>query len=318
MSVNLCLSRRLARRLAMVVTAVLVCCAAVRPASANPIVPTYIYGIGDANRIWQTDPVPGQQSFEMSYNTGISGTSNAVAFDRSREQLLFLSQTNDLYVWNKSLGQAPGAFQMVTTGSALGISGVPVFNASYYQNSFWFFKEATNELVKATLDYSTPTLPTLSGTTSWTTTGPTPSNYNGFGDIAINENTGTLYAATSTGLFYSLDLGSPSTSYNEILPYGTNISLQIAFNQDYSVLYGHSYATGEWYSINTTSGVPTDLNYATIVPGTGHGFRDLGGSSTISAAIVPEIDAASFGSVMALLLGSLGWLERRRRAPVAA
>ena len=308
MFVNVCLSRRLA-----LVAALFVCCAANRPVSADSIVPTYIYGIGDANRIWQTDPVPGQQSFEMSYNTGISGTSNAVAFDRSREQLLFLSQTNDLYVWNKSLGQAPGAFQMVTTGSALGISGIPVFNAAYYQNSFWFFKEGTNELVKATLDYTTPTLPSLSGTTSWTTSGPTPSNSNGFGDIAINENAGILYAATSTGLFYSLDLSAPSnpTSYNEILPYGTNISLQIAFDQDYSVLYGHNYTSGEWYSINTTTGIPTDLNYATIVPGTGHGFRDLGGASTISAA-VPEIDAASFGSVMALLMGSLGWLERRR------
>jgi hypothetical protein len=312
---NVCVSRRVSLA---VVASLLIVSAVLQPAVADQIVPTYIYGIGDANRIWQTDPVPGQQSFAISYSTGITGTSNAVAFDRNREQLLFLSQSNDLYVWNKSLGDAPGAFQMVTTGSALGISSVPVFNAAYYQNSFWFFKEATNELVKATLDYTTPALPSLSGTTSYTTTGPTPSNYNGFGDIAINENTGTLYAATSTGLFYTLDLSSPSTSYNEILPFGSNISLQIAFNQDYSILYGHNYASGQWYSINTTTGTPTDLNFATIVPGTGFGFRDLGGASSISAAIVPEIDPSLCGSAIALLLGALGLIERRRLAPVTA
>jgi len=315
MMFNMFLSRRVSLA---VVASLLLVSAAVQPAVAEPIVPTYIYGIGDANRIWQTDPVPGQQSFAISYSTGITGTSNAVAFDRNREQLLFLSQSNDLYVWNKSLGDAPGAFQMVTTGSALGISSVPVFNAAYYQNSFWFFKEATNELVKATLDYTTPNLPSLSGTTSYTTTGPTPSNYNGFGDIAINENTGTLYAATSTGLFYTLDLSQPSTSYNEILPAGSNISFQIAFNQDYSILYGHNYTSGEWYSINTTTGIPTDLNFATIIPDTNHGFRDLGGASSISAAIVPEIDPSLCGSAIALLLGALGLIERRRLAPVAA
>lgn len=277
-------------------------------APADPIVPTYIYGIGDQNKIWQIDPVPGQQSFMMSYGTGLTGLSNAVAFDTGRDQLWFLSATNDLYLWNKSLGGAPGAFQQVTTASSLGIDSSLVYNASYYQNAFWFFKEATNTLVKASLDYSGST-PTLSGTTTYTISGPSPSSANGFGDIAINNNTGILYAATSTGLFYSVDLNSGGMTYNEILPAGSNISLQIAFNQDYSILYGHNYSSGAWYTVNTTSGSATSLGYTTIVPGTGAGFRDLGGASTIST--VPEPSSLALAGVG--IAGTLWRLARRRR-----
>jgi hypothetical protein len=278
-------------------------------ATADPIVPTYIYGIGDQNNIWQIDPVPGQQSFQQSYSTGLSGQSNAVAFDTGRDQLWFLSATNDLYLWKKSLGGAPGAFQQVTTASSLGIDSSLVYNASYYQDAFWFFKEATNTLVKASLDYSGLT-PTLSGTTAYAIGGPTPSSDNGFGDIAINNNTGILYAATSTGLFYTVDLASPETTYNQILPAGSNISLQIAFNQDYSILYGHSYSSGAWYTVNTTSGSATALGYTTIVPGTSAGFRDLGGASVVST--VPEPSSLALAGVG--IAGTLWRLTRRRRS----
>ena len=293
---------------------------AVGPVAASPIVPSYIYGIADDNQIWQINPVPGQQSFQSSYNTGLTGQSNAVAFDRGRDQLLFLDVTNNLYLWNKPLGGSPTAFQQIATSSSLGIASSLVYNASYYNDGFWFFKEATNDLVKASLTYSSSavgTVPTFSGTTSYTLTGPSPSTVNGFGDIAINANTGILYAATSTGLFYSVDLSSPTTSYNEIKSLGGNISLQLSFNEDYSILYGHNYGSGAWYTVDVATGNLTDLNYATIVPGTGHGFRDLAGASVVSVA-VPEIDPGVCGSAIALLLGALGLLERRRLARLAA
>lgn len=305
----------LSRRVSLaVVASLLMVSAALRPAAANPTLPSYTYGIADDNQIWQIDPVPGHQSFESTYNTGLTGQSNAVAFDRGRDQLLFLDVTNNLYLWNKPLGGSPAAFQQIASGSSLGIASSLVYNASYYNDGFWFFKEATNELVKASLSYSgtaVGTVPTFSGTTSYTLTGPTPASDNGFGDIAINANTGILYAATSTGLFYSVDLSDPTTTYNEIKGVGGNISLQLAFNSDFSVLYGHNYGSGAWYTVDLATGNLTDLNYATIVPGTGHGFRDLGGSSIIDVTPVPEIDLGSFGSAIALLLGSLGWLERR-------
>ena len=317
MMFNVCLSRRMSLA---VVASLLLVSATFRPAVATQI-PSYIYGIADDNQIWQINPIPGQQSFESTYNTGLTGQSNAVAFDRGRDQLLFLDVSNNLYLWNKPLGGSPSEFQQITTSSSLGISSSLVYNASYYNDGFWFFKEATNELVKASLSYSGTapgTVPTFTTTTSYTLTGPTPASANGFGDIAINVNTGILYAATSTGLFYSVNLASPTTTYNEIKGVGGNISLQLSFNEDYSVLYGHNYGSGAWYTVDVATGNLTDLNYTTIVPGTSAGFRDLGGASAIDVTAVPEIDLGSFGSVIALLLGSLGLIERRRLARVAA
>ena len=281
----------------LVASLLVVLALAAGPVAASPIVPSYIYGIADDNQIWQIDPVPGEQSFTSTYNTGLTGQSNAVAFDRGRDQLLFLDVTNNLYLWNKPLGGSPAAFQQITTSGSLGIASSLVYNASYYNDGFWFFKEATNELVKASLSYSgtaVGTVPTFSGTTSYTLSGPTPATDNGFGDIAVNANTGILYAATSTGLFYSVDLSDPTTTYNEIKGVGGNISLQLSFNADYSILYGHNYGSGEWYTVDVATGNLTDLNYATIVPGTGHGFRDLGGASAVSIATVPEIDPVSY------------------------
>ena len=63
--------------------------------------------------------------------------------------------------------------------------------------------------------------------------------------------------------------------------------------------------------MDVATGNLTDLNFTTIVPGTSAGFRDLGGASAIDVTPVPEIDLGSFGSVIALLLASLGLLERR-------
>jgi hypothetical protein len=311
MMVNVSVSRRVSLA---VVASLLLLAAAFRPAAASTVLPSFTYGIADDNQIWQIDPVPGHQSFKSTYNTGLTGQSNAVAFDRGRDQLLFLDVSNNLYLWNKPLGGSPAAFQQIATSSTLGISSSLVYNASYYNDGFWFFKEATNELVKASLSYSGTapgTVPTFTSTTSYTLTGPTPATGNGFGDIAIDDNTGMLYAATSTGYFYSVDLSNPTTTYNEIKGVAGNISLQLAFNADFSILYGHNYGTGAWYAVDLATGNLTDLNYATIVPGTGHGFRDLGGSSIIDASSVPEIDLGSFGSAIALLLGSLGLLERR-------
>lgn len=309
--------RTIASGLAVVLAVVL---GIVQPAAAGPVVPSYVYGIADDNQIWQIGPGPGYQTFESTYNTGLTGQSNAVAFDRGRDQLLFLDVSNNLYLWNKPLGGSPSAFQQITTSGSLGISSNYVFNASYYNDGFWFFKEATNELVKASLTYSgtsVGTVPTFSGTTSYTLTGPTPASDNGFGDIAINCDTGILYAATSTGLFYSVNLSSPETTYNEIKPVGSNISLQLSFNEDYSVLYGHNYGTGEWYTVDVATGNLTDLNFATIVPGTGHGFRDLGGASIIDVVTVPEIDPGMFGCAMAVLVSAVALLERRRLAAAA-
>jgi len=304
-----------------------------RSADADPVVPSYMYGIDDSNQIYQINAKPGEQGFNSVYNTALTNQSNAFAFDRDRDQMFFLNrgpgdpapQENNLWMWNKPLG----TFHQIATGSNLGINGVTIpANAAYYNDAFWFFREGTFNLSKAALSYSGAaigTVPSLNVVETFAVTPtPDPSFTNNFGDIAINIDTGVLYASTSRGVggnFYSLNLATavsgtvggftmikqglvdPTTS-------GT-VGLQIAFNEDYSVLYGHNFDDGKWFEIDTADGTLTDLKFVTLI-GTGEaarGFRDIGGSSVFS---VPEPASIILAAAGFTALGVR--LSRRRRS----
>jgi hypothetical protein len=87
-----------------------------------------------------------------------------------------------------------------------------------------------------------------------------------------------------------------------------DLGLQLSFNTDYSVLYGHSYETGAWYEVGLADGARTSIDYATT-PVEGKGFRDLGGAAITA---VPEPSTVALACVGA---GGLAWrvLRRRRR-----
>ena len=68
------------------------------------------------------------------------------------------------------------------------------------------------------------------------------------------------------------------------------------------------------YTVSLTSGTSYYARYTGIASGTLSTYRNVVVSYTYTAApsSVPEIDPNSLGSVLALVLGSLGLLERRR------
>jgi hypothetical protein len=190
----------------------------------------------------------------------------------------------------------------------------------------------TNDLVKASLLYSgtgAGTAPTLGSVETFTITpaltlGPVGSGIdsgirNAFGDIAINPS-GMRYAYTASGTggnFYSLDLttaaggtvcGFNLTSSGTMVSGTAPIGLQISFNEDYSVLYGHNYNDGKWYDINTATGLLTDLNFATTTGTNGFGFRDIGGASIDS---LPEPTALTLTGTATIVLAAT--IRRRFR-----
>lgn len=294
------------------------------PASAQTPDRSYIYGIDDNNDIWQVNPKPGQQSFLDVYNTGLAGQSNAFAFDRDRDQMFFVNPsgtfngtayTNGLFFWNKPAG----TFSLLAAnGSSYGVASTIPANAAYFDDAFWFFNANSLSLIKAPLTY-TGGIPTGVGTFSsflMDTGGALIANQNNFGDIAIDVTRRTLYAYTAGnvgGKFYSLNLDAPTSAASFRMIRASSaltpaVGLQISFNEDYTVLYGHNYDDGKWYEINTGNGDLTDLSFTTLVPGTSKGFRDLGGASVIS---VPE--PATTGLMLAGAAAAVGTGLVRRR-----
>ena len=234
-----------------------------------------IYGIDDANSIWEIDPLA--QKFTRVNNTGLGGQSNSMAYDTARDQFFFTNaSTSSLRFWNRAT-QGPGSTPAVATFGQIGVGSDPA-NASYYDNAYWYVTGNQQLLHRVSFNYAGAT-PAFS-TTTRIPLGPSGYPSSIYGDIAINGQTGVLYGTTVAGLFYRIDLAraGQAGSYTAIrtgLP-----SLQLSFNADYSTLFAHSHPTGRWYTLDTGSGALTDLGFVTIVPGTTDGFRDLGGAST--------------------------------------
>ena len=278
---------------------------------ADPV-PAYIYGIDNNNDIYEIDPVNKTSTLALVQPAG--GFSNSLAYDTTRDHLFFIGPDNGLKYWVQGSG---------STG--INVAGSPAVgtdpnNAAYYNDAYWFFEHNTNLLQRWNLSYTgtgAGAVPSISGTQTFAIAGmdlpPTGSvnNTNSFGDIAINANTGILYASTSRGRFYSVNLATQVfTELAASLGNNNTVGLQLSFNTDYSVLYGHSYEDGAWYEVSTLNGARTLITDFSTTPFGGKGFRDLGGAAV---APVPEPSSIALACVGA---GGLAWryLRRRRRA----
>ena len=271
-----------------------------------------VYGVDVANEIWEIDPVS-QTTTKVLTSPEIGQTANALAWDQAREHLFFVNAANTFDYWERSTNTIKSV-----QGLSLGLTADPN-NAAFYNDAFWYFEHNSNVLKQANLTYvggdPLTATPFVTSINSYAVLGMSAFgiNTNTFGDIAIDSNTGTLYASTSRGRFYSLDLASPITSFNEIVASPGNdrkVGLQISFDDLTGTLYGTNYRDGNWYTINTTTGALTQIaGFNTLVAG-GVGFRDLAG-----AAPVPE--PSTMGLAAVGLVGGLGYTGLRRRRRLA-
>jgi len=263
---------------------------------------SYIYGIDDNNVIQQIST--GSQTATPVFNAKPiigSGLSNAFAYDTDRDQFFFIDSSGNLELWDRD---NPATSSTLTTLTNVG--GVPA-NATFYNDAYWYFTEGTNTLNKVSFTYSgTPAVPSVSATDTFTIAGG-PTATNNFGDIAVNKLTGILYAATSDGQFYSVNLASPATSYTAITT--GNPSLQLSFNSDYSTLYSQafsavtydsvSYNAGQWFTMDLGTGLPTAVSGFAISYTGGSGLRDLGGAASEPAPSLAITKSDGVGTVFA-------------------
>ena len=258
---------------------------------------TIIYGIDGKNQIWEVDATAGTSQV-VNANPGvdgklIAGASNAFAYDTARDQFLFVDSSARLLFWDRTTTGA-SSLKVVATSSQLGVSKLPN-DAAFFNDAFWFIADGTTKLTQIKLHYDSASgLPTFGSQTSYQITGSGLPNLS-FGDVAINQKTGIFYGATSGGAFFAIDLnslnGSTSVNLSTIKSSG-NPSLQIAFDGDYTNLYGVNVNDGNWYKINTTTGLAAKTGKVTV------GFNDIGGSATTSAAGLDAAYADEAGGVL--------------------
>jgi len=294
----------------------LVAIAAIAVSAANAAAGTLghsIYGVDVANDIWEFNPVD-QTSTKVLTSSEIGQTANAMAYDSSRNHMFFVNAANTFDYWERSTNTIKSV-----GGLSLGLTADPN-NAAFYNDAFWYFEHNTNVLRRATLTYTgsgETAVPSVSSIHSFTILGMNPVgvNTNSFGDIAIDQNTGTLYAVTSRGRFYSLDLSNPTVSFTELRASPGNnraVGLQLSFDALFSTLYGTNYTTGDWYTVDLNTGDLTQIaGFNTIVAG-GRGFRDLGGAASVA---VPE--PSTFALAAVGLIGGLSYTGIRRRRRTA-
>ena len=268
----------------------------------------YMYGIDDNSDIYEINPA--DQTMTKVY-TSPSSTSlaNSMAYDDSRGQLFFVDGASGLNYWQRGASTVTNV-----TGAPVGVSADP-FNAAYYNDAIYFFEANTANLKRANLSYSgsgTSAVPSIASVDTFVIAGMNPSGVdtNTFGDIAIDTATGTLYASTSRGRFYSLNLADPANSFNQIvasLGNDRSVGYQLAFSSDNSTLYGHRYSDGSWVTIDTTTGAATAIAGFVTTFGNG-GLRDLGGSAVNAVPEPSTIGLAAIGGI-----AGLGYTIRRRR-----
>jgi hypothetical protein len=254
--------------------------AGIMPMKAQGSPSSYIWGAGAVvsnNDILWYDPVT---EFSSVFSpTGIVSSLNGLALDRDREMLFFAAtgdppnyQERGLYYmdlrYNVSAKFAPltdvGIFSNET-------KAIPQ-NACWYKGSYWFIVTETL-LLRRTIFSFDGNHPTGVAVYSDYNIGAPPqqASFMKFGGIDVDVFTDILYASTTRGQFFTVDLtnlAAPALPFNDIVPVAAasaRPSLQIAFNVAYTVLYGQYQIDGTWYTINKSTGALTTLSF-TVPP----------------------------------------------------
>ena len=247
-----------------------------------------IYGVDKDNNIWRLQPDSQQIVKIMSTGLSLPTGSNAIAYNNQTNHLIFMYYGTGSLPFGLPGNNGSGLYSVKinydsnNTPSLTNISGIsdwnnaitkPIYNASYWNNAsgsggYWFMSESTGVLSKISFTSVSNNGLAVSGNSFASFTLPTipilPNLYdNQFGDISISGSStkGYLYATTKFGYLYLFDLTPTMSGQNPVYITGAKITgdaagrtLQTTFDYNNSILYGHSYNSQTWYSINTELG----------------------------------------------------------------
>lgn len=291
-------------------------------AEAGPLaVQTVIYGIGEDQNIYSIDPVTGGVTGTTSTaSLSLSGSlANAFALDRTKAQIYFMGNStvtgsNNLYFYDTT----SGSLGLAATAAQLGVLAMQR-NAAFHDNKYWWIGISDNKLYSAAFNYVGGLPSGVASTGTFSITGVTGPALNP-NDIAIDPITQTLYGSDTitsnggSGEFFSIslaNLGAPlpyQKLYDQPIVSGTQVGVQLAYNDDFSTLYGQNFNTGAWYTVSTgtggtftaTGGVTTDPNLH---------MRDLAGG----VQAVPEPGTLALAGSGIVIAGFMVYRDRSRR-----
>lgn len=274
------------------------------PAEAGGAPATAIYGIASDNNIYGMDPLTGQTTEAVSTaSLSLTGSlANAFALNRDRSQVYFLSSDKNLYFWDRP----SGALGQVATAADLGLTTAPLpRNATFFSDRFWFMDAGDNLLRSAVINYGTNGLPSGAALQSpLAVTGV--AGFLNPNDITFNPTAQKIYGSDlsgATNTFFEIDMSSLSGSRPSTALYTqpAGVGLQLAYDSDFSVLYGTNFETGQWYTVDTFSGGTYTAIGGAVTP-EAFRMRDLAGG----LVPVPEPGALALGgSGIAVCLGMM-------------
>ena len=303
--------------------------------SGSVVSGAYLYGIDDANDIYEINPV--SQTYTMiNGSIDLPGFSNALAYDADNRRLYFTNKnTKTVQVWDMS--NSSGDPEEWASWSEAGIPNSGIANATWSPGengapgSYTFATKGKKpELCKATKPGSS------SSVTSECRPFSSTADLGGYGDIALAIYGNVIYGATTKSKFYELtELDSQNNPDVQVKGTttangGANRTCQLAFdfrantsNADDSVLYcqahgndisgGSGELAGAWYTVNIVSGELTPI----LEPGGGQfttatsgscpgnqscGMRDIAGVAYAPYQATCEIDVPSGNGVQSSLI----------------
>jgi len=257
----------------------------------------FLYGVDVNGDIWEVDVA--NKSFAIlakAFDQNKQLYVNGVSYDSVRDHIYYfkgpqpLTQSGTTYNWYSLnyLSQSSNANNNGSVFTTRLMQSLPI-GAAYYNNRIWFFKSQNSNILQVvSLDYSRSYV-MASFAIDYLREyliDNIDASQNEIGDIAIDCNTGIMYVLNTNGRFFSINLNSPTNTFNLIRPANSDVprSPQLAFNTNYSTLYCHGSENGDWYTIDKTSGNVTSLNFKSILNDVvgNKGLVDIAGARSLS------------------------------------